>query len=292
MSIALIGLGRMGSAMARRLLSLDPDLIVFDRDAERRAALAADGARVAASVREAVLGCAVVITMVTDDRALDQLAIADGLIEALPRDAVHAAMGTHSVALVEALAVAHAAAGQGFVAAPVLGRPDMAAAGTLGVVVGGPPAARQACQTAFSVIGNRTFLAGDTARSAAAIKIANNALLGCAIQAMGEAFALVGGHGVGRHQFQAFLGESLFTCPAYAIYSTIIADESYDRVGVTALIGLKDANLALAAAEATHVSMPSVDVWRDSLLRVIADGDGAKDWSVMTRGRTRDRGAE
>ncbi len=292
MNIGFIGLGRMGSGMAARVLTLGHPLTVYDKVPASVQALVARGARGAASVPEAVSGQDLVITMVTDDGALGDVVHAGGLLERLPKGAVHAAMGTHGVAMIDRVAAAHAEARQGFVAAPVLGRPDMAAAGTLGVVVGGSPEARAACGPVLAVIGNRTFVAGDRPAAASAIKVANNFLLGCAIEAMGEAFALVTRYGVDRQQFQTFFKDSLFASPAYEIYSKIIADESYGRVGVTALIGLKDANLALAAAEAARVPMPSANVWRDRLLGAIAHGDGEKDWAVMAREQDRASGSD
>jgi 3-hydroxyisobutyrate dehydrogenase-like beta-hydroxyacid dehydrogenase len=133
----------------------------------------------------------------------------------------------------------------------------------------------------FEVMGRRTFEAGPDPASASSIKVANNFVLGSAIEVMSEAFALVGRHGVSAQVFYEVLTDGLFSCPAYKVYGKIIVDKSYDRVGVTATIGLKDANLALNAGEAVGVPLPSANVWRERLISALAHGDGERDWAVM-----------
>ncbi|MEQ1760343.1 MAG: NAD(P)-dependent oxidoreductase [Vicinamibacterales bacterium] len=282
MRVAFIGLGRMGSGMVGRLLTLGFPIAVYDRVPGQREAMAACGAVACDSVAAAVRSCEVVLTMVTDDQALSAV-VSDGLIDALPTGAIHVAMGTHGIPAIEALEAAHADRGQTLLAAPVFGRPDFAARGDLGIAVGGPEPARARCMPLFNVMGTRVFVAGSRAKTASAIKVANNFLLGCAIEAMGEAFAMVERHSVGRQQFYDFLSEGFLAAPAYTVYGRIIADESYGQVGVTARIGLKDAKLALAAAAAAGVTLPSAQVWHASLEKAIASGDGDKDWAVMAR---------
>ena len=289
MKIGFIGLGRMGSGMAARVLGAGHSLAVYDRAAGQIDALVAAGAVACRSVSEVSADRDVVLTMLTDDAALQDVA-SGGLIDELPAGSIHVAMGTHGVAAIEALDAAHRESSQMLVAAPVLGRPDLAAAGQLGVVVAGPEAAVSVCTPLFAVIGRRTFLAGDSPASASAIKIANNFLLGCAIEAMGEAFALVGTYGVAPSQFYDVITDGLFAAPAYKAYGQIIVDQSYDRVGVTARIGLKDANLAIAAGARSGVPLPSADVWRGRLLGAIEHGDGEKDWAVMAREQRRESG--
>src|SRR5690606_3699294 len=120
---------------------------------------------------------------------------ADGLCSSLAPNAIHLMMGTHGVATVRELEAAHQKAGQTLVAAPVLGRPDLAASGQLGIVAAGPEKAVERCNELLSVIGRRTFVAGAKPESATAIKLANNAVLGCAMVAMAEGFSLVRKYG-------------------------------------------------------------------------------------------------
>jgi len=291
MKVGFIGLGRMGQAMARRLLDAGHELAVYNRTAAKSAELVKAGASSTASISEACKGRDVVITMLADDAALNEVALGkDGLIASLGADCIHVAMGTHSVALIRALTEAHVQEKRLFVAAPVLGRPDAAAAGQLGVVPAGPAAAVARCQPLFDVIGRRSFAAGEIPESAASVKLANNFVLGCAIEAMGEAFALVEKFGVKPSVFYDVMTDGLFSAPAYKIYGKIIVDEAYDKVGITARLGLKDANLVLAAAHAAELPMPSVNVWRDRLLGAIAHGDGDKDWAVMALEQARASG--
>jgi 3-hydroxyisobutyrate dehydrogenase-like beta-hydroxyacid dehydrogenase len=230
---------------------------------------------------------------VADDTAVKEVALgANGVRDSLAAGAIHVVMGTHSVATVQMLAAAHAKANLHMVSAPVLGRPDAAAAGQLLIVAGGPDAAVKRCEPLFQLMGRRTFEAGEKPEGAAAIKLSNNFVLGCAIEAMGEAFSLVRKYGVVPQVFYDVMTEGLFAAPAYKVYGKIIVDEAYGKAGFTTLLGLKDMNLALAAAEQARVPTPSGNACRDRLLGAIAHGDGDKDWAVMAREQARASGLE
>ena len=293
MKVGFIGLGRMGQGMAGRLIDAGHDLLVYNRTPEKAAELGAAGATIASSVAEAAAGRDVVITMITDDAAIDAIVLGDGgLIAALPAGTIHLGMSTNSVDMTRKIAAAHSEANQAFVAAPVLGRPDRAAAGELGIMPAGPADAVTRVQPLLEAMGRRIFPAGDKAEAAAAIKIAHNFVLGCAIEVMGEGMSLVRKYGVEPLVLHQVLTEGIFGCPAYQIYGDIIVREAYDDVGFTTLIGLKDANLALAAAEAAAMPLPSANVWRDRLLGAIAHGDGERDWAVVAREQARASGLE
>jgi len=291
MKIGFIGIGRMGEAMARRVLDGGHGVAVYNRSAEKTKALAAAGATVAASIAQAARHGEAVITMLADDAALEAVAWqADGLLQSLPRGGIHICSGTHSVAIIRRLEAAHAETGQVLLAAPMLGRPDVVASGQAGLVIGGHPESVAHCRPVFEAIGRRTFEAGPSPVAATAIKIANNFVLGCAIEAMGEGFSLIRKYDVLPEVFQDVMTDGLFAAVAYKVYGKIIVDQSYDRVGQMAVLGLKDANLALAAGEAAGVPLPSGNVWRDRLVGAIAHGDGAKDWAVMALEQARASG--
>jgi 3-hydroxyisobutyrate dehydrogenase-like beta-hydroxyacid dehydrogenase len=201
-------------------------------------------------------------------------------------------MGTYGVATIRALEVAHATAGQVLVAAPVLGRPDLAAAGQLGVVPGGPEDAVARCQPLLEVIGKRIFHAGPRPECATAIKLANNAVLGCAMVAMAEGFALVRKYGVMPQVFQDVMVEGLFAATAYKVYGQKMVDESYDQVGSPITVGLKDALLIAAAADIARVPMPSHDIYHQRLLGAVAHGDAERDQAVLAREQARASGLE
>jgi 3-hydroxyisobutyrate dehydrogenase-like beta-hydroxyacid dehydrogenase len=293
MNVGFIGLGRMGSGMARRLLDAGHDLTVLDVDAARMGPFAAAGARAASSTADVCAGREVVITMLVEDGGLTEVALGSGgLRGAMARGAIHVVMGTHGVAAVRALAAGHAAAGQTLVAAHVLGRPDLAAAGQLGIVAAGPEDAVARCQPLLDVMGRRTFQAGPNPESATAIKLANNAVLGCAMVAMAEGFALVRKYGVAPQVFQDVMTEGLFAAPAYKVYGQKMVDRSWDQVGSPIHVGLKDALLIAAAADLARVPMPSHNVYRDRLLGAAAHGDGDRDQAVLALEQARASGLE
>jgi 3-hydroxyisobutyrate dehydrogenase-like beta-hydroxyacid dehydrogenase len=293
MRVGFIGIGRMGRAIAGRILTGDHDLVVHNRTPGRTDELEQAGARVATSIAQACEDREVVVTMVADDAALEEVALrAGGIRDSLPEGAIHMTMGTHGVGTFQGLTAAHAAAGQTFLAAHAVGRPDVAAEGQIGIIVGGPPGAVERLAPLFEVIGRRTFDAGHDPASAAAVKLANNFVLGCAIEVMGEAFSLVRKYGVDPQVLYELMTEGLFAAPAYKVYGKIMVDESYDKVGFSADLGLKDANLVLAAAGLTGLPLPSANVLRDRLLGAVAHGEGPLDWAVVARVQARAGGLE
>ena len=293
MKVGFVGLGRMGQGMARRLLDAGHDLWVFDQFAAQAAPLTAAGAHAAGSVAELAARSDIVVTMLVEDAAVTQVAFgARGLCESLAKGAIHLVMGTHGVAVVRQLEARHREAGQTLVAAPVLGRPDLAASGQLGIVVGGPPEAVARCNELLQSMGKRIFAAGAKPESATAIKLANNAVLGCAMVAMAEGFALVRKYDVAPQVFQDVMTEGLFAATAYKVYGQKMVDESFDQVGSPIHVGLKDSNLIAAAADLARVPMPSHNVYRDRLLGAVAHGDGDRDQAVLGREQARAAGLE
>lgn len=293
MNVGFIGLGRMGQGIAARILSAGHDLLVCDpmpgqtRSLEEAGASVADSAAVASADRN------VVISMLPSDAALLSVLGGDGgLLGAMPHDCVHMAMGTHGVPAITKAAELHAQARQGFVACPVLGRPDLAAQGLLSLLPAGPPAAIDRVRPLFDVIGKQALEVGTEPRAATTIKVASNFMLGCAIEAMGEAFALVEKLGVSPSLFLDVILRSLFAAPAYQVYGQMIVDKAWDGYGATATIGLKDADLALEAARLADMPLPSAHIWRNHLLRAIERGEAALDWAVMAREHARASGLD
>jgi 3-hydroxyisobutyrate dehydrogenase-like beta-hydroxyacid dehydrogenase len=291
MKVGFLGLGRMGSAMARRLCEAGHDVAVYNRTPEKARALAGAGAKVMDSIAEAANYGEAIFTMLADDAALEDVAEQkDGLLQSLPAGRIHICAGTHGVQVIRKLNSAHARAGQVMVASPVLGRPEAVSSGQAGIVVGGPADAVARCRPLFDAIARRAFDAGADPVAATTIKIANNFVLGCAIEAMGEGFSLVRKYGVAPQVFYDVMTDGLFAAPAYKVYGKIIVEETYEKVGQMAVLGLKDADLALAAGGAAGVPLPSANVWRDRLVGAVAHGDGGCDWAVMAREQARASG--
>lgn len=293
MKVGFIGLGRMGQGMAGRIIDAGHDLLVSDPTPGQTTSLEAAGAVAVASPAAATAGRDVVISMLPSDKVLDiVLHGANGLIAGMDASCIHMAMGTHGVKAINKAAAAHAEAGQTFIASPVLGRPDLAAQGLLKVVPAGPDAAVVKVLPLLEVIGQHTFRAGEMQQASAAVKIANNFVLGCAIETMGEALSLVEKLGVDPKLFFEVMTKGLFAAPAYEVYGKMIVDKNWDSHGATAVIGLKDADLALEAAEVAAVPLPSTYVWRDYLISAIERGEGDLDWAVMAREQARASGLE
>lgn len=291
MNVGFLGLGLMGSGIARNVLAAGHDLVVWNRSPEKAAELEAAGARVASSVAEASEGREVVITMMADDAALE--AISDKLLGALPTGAIHLVMGTHSVQAVHRLAERHAASGQELVAAPVIGRPQVAAAGELGIMVAGPPGAVERCAPLFDAAGRQTFDAGTDPVGASLMKLANNFALACAVEAMAETFALVRAYGISPQAMQDVFMNGMFKgSSVYSGYGQRMVDEAFEPAGFRTVLALKDIDLIRAAAGARKVPLPSADVCRETIAAAIEHGDGERDWAVVARERARAAGLE
>ena len=291
MKVGFIGLGRMGEVMVRRLIAAGHEVGVYNRTPDKMKPLTDAGAKPMASIKAAATFGDAVFTMLTDDAAVaDVVGRPGGLKESLPKGGVHICAGTHSVAAIQRLTAAHAEAGQVLLATPVLGRPEVVTAGNASLLVGGPDDSVERLRPLFTAIAGRVVDSGSEPVTSAAIKIAHNFVLGCAIEAMGEGFALTRKYGVAPDVFYKVLTEGLFACWAYKTYGKFIADEKYLPAGQRAVTGLKDANLALAAGEAMGVPLPSGNVWRDRLVGAVAHGEGEHDWAVMAKDQARASG--
>jgi 3-hydroxyisobutyrate dehydrogenase-like beta-hydroxyacid dehydrogenase len=283
----------MGRGMARRILSGGHDLAVHDAVASQAAEIVAEGATAAPTIADVCRDRDVVVTMLVDDAGVTDVVLRPGGIrDSLPVGAIHLAMGTHGVAAIRALAAAHAEANQILVAAHVLGRPDLAASGQLGIVTAGPDNAVERCEPLFQVIGRRTFRAGTLPEAATVVKLMNNLVLGSAMIAMAEGFSLVRKYGVEPQVLYDVMTEGLFSAPAYKGYGKTMVDRSWDNVGSPITVGLKDANLIQAAADIARVPLPGFNVYRDRLLGAVAHGDGDKDQAVLAREQERASGLE
>lgn len=290
MKVGFIGLGHMGAAMAANLIKAGHDVSVFNRSPGKSGALLELGAHEAINLA-GVCGGDVVITMLADDEAASDVAFAvAGLIAHLPKGAIHLSMSTISVALSKRLTQAHAQAGQRYVAAPVFGRPDMAAAAKLFIVAAGEPAAIEACQPLFSAIGQKTIPIGTEPAAANLVKLSGNFLLASAIEALGEAIALVGKAGIDRRAYVDLLTSTVFNAPAYKIYGNLIAQSQFEPAAFAAPLGHKDIRLTLAAAESLRVPMPLAGLLHDRFLRLFAQGGEKLDWSAIGGLATQDAG--
>lgn len=282
-TVAVIGLGHMGSAIARNLLDDGIDLIVHDRDRTKCDRFTALGARSATDLSN-VAGADVVITSLPNDEALAEIALAaGGLTDAMKTDAVHISMSTVSPGLSRRLAAQHAHFGQGYVAAPVLGNPDLAAARKLFVLVSGDVQTVLRVTPLLSRLGQRVFQLGENPAAANLMKLACNALTAQTLQGMGEVLALLRKVGLDPHAAFDVLTGSLFDGKVHKTYGGKIVEEHYSPAGMATPLAVKDLRLALAEAEAAGVPMPTASLVHDRLVAMMARGWSALDWSALGR---------
>jgi 3-hydroxyisobutyrate dehydrogenase-like beta-hydroxyacid dehydrogenase len=290
MKIGFIGLGQMGAGMAANLVKAGHDVSVYNRSPEKTEPLIALGATHAATVA-ATADADFVFTMLADDKALTAVASGDsGLIAAMKPGAIHISCSTISVTHADSLTAAHETAGQHFVSAPVFGRPEAAAAAKLFIVACGVPAAITACQPLLDIIGQRTFVMGETPSTANLIKLSGNFLIASVIESLGEAMALVAKGGVDLPAYVDLLTSTLFAAPVYKTYAGLIAAGNFSPPGFAAPLGQKDIRLALAAAEDLQVPMPIASLLRDRFLALLANGGANLDWSALGKLAAKDSG--
>lgn len=290
MKAGFIGLGHMGSAIATNILRAGHEVTVYNRSAEKADALVKLGACKAARIADACRG-EVVITMLADDHAVTETVWGDDkLLATLPKGAIHVSMSTISVALSERLTEAHAKAGQRYIAAPVFGRPEAAAAAKLFIVPAGDPGALEECQPLFDAAGQKTVPMGSEPSAANLIKLSGNFLIGAVIEALGEAIALVGKAGIDRKAYVELLTSTMFPAPSYKIYGELIAAGKFEPAAFAAPLGHKDVRLVMAAAENLRVPMPIVSLLNDRFLRLLAQGGEKLDWAAIGGLATEDAG--
>jgi len=293
MKIGFIGLGSMGSGMARNLIEAGHALTVYNRTRSRAEEFQPLGARVADTPGEVASDAETVITMLADDRALEDVIFGPGkVLESLAAGAVHISMSTISLALSRRLLAAHREKGQHYLAAPVFGRPDAAAAGKLFIVVGGAAQQIERCSALFEALGQKTFVAGDDPPMANLIKLTGNFMITTVIESLAEAFALVRKSGGDPNKLLEVLTGSLFAAPIYKNYGGIIAAEKFEPAGFKLPLGLKDNRLILAAAEEAAVPMPMASLVHDRFVAAMAQGLKDADWSAIARVSLRSAGLQ
>jgi len=283
-TIGFVGLGGMGSAMAANLLRAGYPLRVWNRTPERAAPLIAEGARPAATPADAAATGGIVLTMVSDDQALEGVTRGpQGVLAGLGRGGVHLSMSTVSPALARRLAEEHRRHGAAYLAAPVFGKPEVAAARKLWILVAGDKQARERARPVLEALGQAVYDFGDDAGSANVVKLCGNFLIGAAVEAMAEAFTLAQKHGVPRQQVQDFFSRTLFDCFVYRGYGELVALEKYEPVGAKPSLIRKDYGLVLEAANETLTPMPLAQLIHERLTSTVAKGRDDRDWSGFAR---------
>ena len=280
MKIGFIGLGQMGSGIATNLIKAGHQLVVWNRSPAPAVALAKQGARVAEKPED-TLQSDVVFSMLANDKAVREVGLDGPLLSHAPQGLVHVNLATISLDLAGKLARAHRARDIGYVAAPVFGRPDAAAAGNLVIVAAGAKADVERVRLLLASIGRRLKVLGEEPEQANIFKIAGNFMLAGAIESMGEAFSLVRKGGVDARIFHEVLSTSLFACPVYQGYGTAIVEERFEPAGFPLRLGMKDVRLALDAARSLSTPLPLAGLVQDHFIEAEVAGFAEKDWSSL-----------
>ncbi|HYP89093.1 MAG TPA: NAD(P)-dependent oxidoreductase [Polyangiaceae bacterium] len=281
MNVGWIGLGNMGSVMARRVLEAGHGLTVFNRSADKAKELVERGARLASTPAEAAQH-ELVVTMLSDDTALRDVLGAGGALAAMTPRTVHVSMSTISYALAQELTESHAARGVGFVGAPVFGRPDAAAQGKLFILSGGAPAPLAACQPLFEILSQKVLPLGPAPAAAHLTKVLGNFMLISSVELLGEALGVAHGLELDPQAVLGALTGSVFSAPFFANYGRMIAEQRFDGPAAFGLeLARKDLGLALAAARAGSAPLPLAEAVGGKVERLLNEGGAARDLASL-----------
>jgi 3-hydroxyisobutyrate dehydrogenase-like beta-hydroxyacid dehydrogenase len=291
MEIGFIGLGSMGLPIASNLLTAGHKLRVFNRTASKADPLVKSGAEVMPNAAAVATSGAVVITMLSDDAALEGVVIgSDSIAHRLAPGGIHISMSTIAPATARKLAKYHADNGSIYVAAPVFGRPEAAAAKRLWICTAGPESAKHKVAPILDAIGQKTFDFGEEPGAANALKLSGNFLIAAAMESMAEALAMLEKSGVDRVAAIEMLTSTVFACPVYQGYGNAIAHMQHTPAGFRLPLGLKDVELALKTCGDVRAPMPIAAILRDRLISSIAKGRSEMDWSALALGARDDAG--
>lgn len=288
LSVACIGLGRMGSGIARNIRNAGFELTVYNRTGEKMKPLVEAGAAAARTPREAAAAADIVVTNLMDDASvLSAISGDNGILAGMRPGAIHIGTTTVSPSLSTRLGELHAAQGSHYVAGPVAGRPDAAAAGKLFTFVAGKSEWLERCRPVMNAYANRIIPMGEDPAIAMSMKLVGNFMVASLIELIGEAYVFAECRGVDPSILTGMFKQYM---PAAAEYVDRICTRDFGRAGFTLDGGTKDITLILQAAAEVHAPLSYASVIRDKCLAAQAHGMGQLDWSVMTETSRTDAG--
>ncbi len=291
MKIGFVGLGPMGSRMAGRLLSAKHEVTVWNRSKGKAGGLVSDGAREARTPAEAADDADMVVSMIANDEAADAVTLGpDGIAAGLAPGALHVSSSTISVGLAKRLDAAHAALGQGFVSATVLGRPPAAEAGKLFVMAAGDATAIERARPFAEAVGQRLFIVGDEPWKSNLVKLCANFIIFSTTSHRTEGFAIGEKAGVPEATIFEVLSNSFCSAPIHMNYGKLIMERAFSPPGGPMMLGKKDNDLLLEAGEMFGVALPIASLLRDRFITSIARGDGELDFAALSKRAREDAG--
>lgn len=283
LKVGFIGLGSMGFPMAENLLKNGYELVVYNRTKSKCQDLATKGAIIANTPAETARQTDIVLTILSDDTALENVVFGDeGILEGLQPGGIHVSISTISVYLARKLTDDHEKARQHFVSSTVLGRPEAAAASALRFIVAGPEEARKKVIPILQMLGQDVFTVGDQGYLSNVAKLGNNFLLVSMLESLSEIFVMVEKHGVEPKQFLEIVN-SLFASPVYNTYGKMMINEQFDPAGFKLKLGLKDVNLMIDAANEVSTELPIATLAQSHYSYAIEKGWGDLDWAGIMK---------
>jgi len=283
LSIAVIGLGRMGAGMAQSIQRAGFPLTVYNRTRSKAEPLVAAGALAADSAKDAAAAADVVITSLVDDQSvLEMMTAADGILAGLSADGIHLSTTTISPAASSRLSELHRQHGSHYVATNVLGRPTSAAAGELAALVAGAADVVARCRPVLETFTNMIVEVGEHPAAAARMKLTINFFLSGLLESMAEAYVFAEKLGLDTATVQHLMLNQVFPNPAVREYATRIRTHHYEDAGATLITGLKDLSLILSEAAGVELPLPIANIVRDNILKGLARGQDNLDWCIST----------
>lgn len=284
MKIGFIGLGNLGTPIAENIIEKGNQLFVYNRTASKTKALTDKGATAIASVKELAATCDVIITMVSDDKALKSVTEgADGLLEHMQKNAVHISMSTILPLTAEGLSKQHTEKGSHYLAAPVFGRPEAARARKLNFVVSGEATLRQRFEQLLKDAGGAgVWDFGDVITAANTIKLCGNFMIAAALEAIGESVAMAAKSNIDTQKMWSFFTQTIFNSPIYANYGNIIVNQQFTPAAFSMQLGLKDVNLVLSQAQQVQQNMPLASLLQNHMQQLIEKKGPDLDWCAVS----------
>ena len=291
-TIGFIGLGNMGHGMANSLLKAGYTLTVYNRSLGKAEEFTAHGAKLAHQPGEAALPGGIVVSMVANDQALEEIVTSAGFLESLGSGGIHLSMSTVSPVTSRKLAELHAQHGSVYLAAPVFGGPAAAASQELWICLAGPYSAKERVQPILKAMGQGVYDFGEEPGAANIVKLCGNFMSLAAMEAIAEALTLAEKSGLDRSAVIDMLTHTIFTSPNYQRYGKTIAEKHHTPAGLRQTLGLKDVNLVRETAESAQMPMPLASLLHDRMLSGLAKGRGDMDWSALALDVLEDAGLE
>ncbi len=280
--VGFIGLGHMGLPMAENVLKAGFPFWVYNRTKEKAAPLLDKGGQWAATPAELASLCDIVISMVANDAALNEIVHgSSGILSAAKKPIVHISMSTVSPNLIADLEKQHQEAGITFLAAPVTGRPDRAKEGSLWIFLAGDSKAKKMVSPILEAMSTKIFDLGERAAQALLFKLCNNFMLISLVEAFSEAASMLEKGGISTSKAAEIWGSSLFDAPAFHSYTPMIRKGNFADGGFALKLGLKDMRLLQDCADKAQVPMPFLSDIHEKMLTCMNLGRADYDWSTI-----------